>query len=77
MASKALLVIFAMTLIAVAFTAQLEEDLSEDLTVEDFQDYFQAMQMEKRGSKVGSKFIKIIWIFFIIKFIYELSLVDM
>ena len=55
MASKTFLIVLALALIAVAFSVPLEEELSEELMLEDLQDYFNAAQMEKRGSKVGSK----------------------
>ena len=61
MASKTLLVILGLALVIAAVSSfelkleNLEQELSEDLTVADLQDYFQEMQMEKRGSKVGGK----------------------
>ena len=63
MATKALLVVLALALIAVALAAsldveeQLNENLSEALSLEDLEEYF--TPIEKRGSKVGreSQFI--------------------
>ena len=60
MASKTLIIILAMALIAVTFAASFAD---EELEVEDLQQYFQEQQMEKRGSKVGSKFTFISQVF--------------
>ena len=54
MASKTLIIILAMALIAVTFAASLEFE-DEEIEVEDLQEFFQMETMEKRGSKVGSK----------------------
>ena len=54
MASKTLILVLAMALIAVTFAASLEF-ADEELEVEDLQEFFQMQTMEKRGSKVGSK----------------------
>ena len=62
MASKTLIIILAMALIAVTFAASFEF-ADEELELEDLQTYFQAQQMEKRGSKVGSKFTFICQVF--------------
>ena len=50
MASKTLLFLLGLTIIAVAYGAyfEAEEDGDEELTYEDFQEHF---EMEKRGSK--------------------------
>ena len=61
MASKTLLFVLGLTVIAVAYaswpedrTQELDED--EQLYTEDFEEYFTAQQVEKRGSKkIGSK----------------------
>ena len=59
MASKTLLFLLGLMVIAVAYGAVLEAEEEEfefedeeQLTYEDFQDHF----MEKRGAKIGSKF---------------------
>ena len=55
MASKAILFLLGLTIIAVAYVSAEVED--ETLTVEDFEEYFNTMQMEKRGGKkIGRKF---------------------
>ena len=55
MASKTLLFLLGLTIIAVAYGEFLGEEVdeSEDLTVEELQEYF--TPMEKRGPKIGSK----------------------
>lgn len=55
MASKTLIIILAMALIAVTFAASFEFE-DDELELEDLQGYFQMQTMEKRGSKVGSKY---------------------
>ena len=53
MASKTLLFLLGLTIIAVAYGAYYEgEEDNEDLTYEDFQEHF---EMEKRGSKGRKK----------------------
>ncbi len=55
MASKTLLFLLGLTIIAVAYGAWVEgQDESEELTVEELQEYFSPM--EKRGPKVGRKY---------------------
>ncbi len=55
MASKTILFLLGLTIIAVAYGVFLEEDEDTELAVEDFQEYFSPM--EKRGpkTKIGCK----------------------
>ena len=57
MASKTILFLLGLTIIAVAYaTAEVEEE--EGLSFEDFEEYFNTLQMEKRGGKkIGRKFL--------------------
>ena len=56
MASKTILFLLGLTIIAVAYaTAELEED-DDKLYTEDFEEYFNTLQMAKRGGKkIGRK----------------------
>ena len=56
MASKTILFLLALTIIAVAYaTEEVEEEVG--LSFEDFEEYFNTLQMEKRGSKkIGRTF---------------------
>ena len=57
MASKTILFLLGLTIIAVAYaTAEVEEDEGEGLAYEDFEEYFNSLQMAKRGGKkIGRK----------------------
>ena len=63
MASKTLLFLLGLTIIAVAYGAWLGEEVdeSEELTVEDLQEYFSPME-KRGGKKIGCKFIYFILI---------------
>ena len=59
MASKTILLLLGLTIIAVAYGLPLleqEEEENTALSFEDFEEYFEQMQMEKRGGKkIGRK----------------------
>ena len=59
MASKTLLFLLGLTIIAVAYGAWLGEEVdeSEELTVEDLQEYFSPIEKRGSKSKVGRKVI--------------------
>lgn len=65
MASKTLLVVLALALVAATMARSFEtaeeegllDALGEELTMEDLHEYFIPTPVEKRGSKVGSKLI--------------------
>ena len=57
MASKTILLLLGLTIIAVAY-ASAETEAEEGLSLEDFEEYFDSLQMEKRGGKkIGRKFL--------------------
>ena len=53
MASKILLVVFVLAFITVSLAASLQHEENEELTLEDFREYF--APVEKRGAKMGCK----------------------
>ncbi len=54
MASKTILLLLGLTIIAVAYGAYVEEEEDAEILVEDLLEYFSPM--EKRGPKIGGKF---------------------
>ena len=50
MASKTILLLLGLTIIAVAY-ASAETEAEEGLSLEDFEEYFDSLQMAKRGGK--------------------------
>ncbi len=53
MASKTILFLLGLTIIAVAYGVYLEEEDDTELAIEDLQEFF--TPMEKRGPKIGGK----------------------